>query len=350
MSAPGGRGGTTVSDRALVKIAEQVAAEDDRLAGRPHASASVSGSIAAVHLDLAVRYPSPAPVPRLAAELRANVRRRLRELTGLSAENIDIEIVRLPGAAADMPTPRHLRALGPAAGREDRYAGSRPEEHAASEPERWAEGGAQAPSQTAMPSAGAGHRGGMFMAVRHPGYRSGKRAFRPTRAVPSTIAALVLLAVGVLAAVHVVSALFGRPIRLVPYEAVLGWARTTTWDGSTTLAAASVLMLLGALLLLLAAVPGRGHLLALRTADPDLVVGMSRHALARRLRHVAGAVDGVRRARVRVSGQRAKVRAWTDLRDTTTVSGRVRAAVDQELARLSPVHRMSVSVRVSGLP
>ncbi|WP_433496709.1 DUF6286 domain-containing protein [Sphaerimonospora sp. CA-214678] len=345
MSTPGGHGSTTVSDRALVKIAEQIAAEDDRLADRPHASASVSGSIATVHLDLAVRYPSPAPVPRLAAELRARLRHRLRELTGLSAENIDIEIVRLPGAAAGMPAPRH--PPGPAPDREGRYTEGRyaeDQEHAAIETRRWAEGGAPA----ATPSTGAGHHGGRFMPARDPAYRSGRRAFRPTRAVPATVTALVLLAVGVLTAVHVVSALFGRPIRLVPYETVLAWARATTWNGGGALAAASVLMLLGALLLLLSAVPGRGHLLALRTADPDLVVGMSRHALARRLRHVAGAVDGVRRARVRVSGRRAKVRAWTDLRDATAVTGRVRAAVDQELARLSPVHRMSVGVRVSG--
>lgn len=320
MSRPAGRGGTTVSEHALVKIAEQVAAEDGRLADRPHASASVSGSTAAVHLDVALRYPPPQPVPHLAAELRDRLRRRLRELTGLSAENIDIEITRLgETAAADRPG-RRARA---------------PERHD------------QREERAASPAEVSGRRG-MFVPLRPPGERSARRAFRPARAVPATVAAVALLVVGLSTAVQVGSALLGRPVRLVPYDQVLRWARTTTWDDGGALAVAGALAVLGALLVLLAAVPGRGHRLALRTADPDLVVALPRHALARRLRHAVGAVDGVRRAGVRVSGRRVTVRAWTDLRDTSAVTGRVHTAVDQELSRLSPVHRMPVRVQVRG--
>ncbi len=93
MSVPTARGTTTISDRAFTRIAERLASEDEHVTGRPHVSASVSGAVAAVHYDLAVRY--PAPVPRLAAEIRERVRRRLRELTGIAVENVDIEVVEL---------------------------------------------------------------------------------------------------------------------------------------------------------------------------------------------------------------------------------------------------------------
>ncbi|GIH55820.1 hypothetical protein Mro02_27340 [Microbispora rosea subsp. aerata] len=90
---PAARGTTTISDRAFTRIAEELASEDENVTGRAHVSASVSGAVAAVHCDLAVRY--PAPVPRLAARLREHIRRRLRELTGIAVENVDIEVVRL---------------------------------------------------------------------------------------------------------------------------------------------------------------------------------------------------------------------------------------------------------------
>ncbi|GAB3878530.1 Asp23/Gls24 family envelope stress response protein [Microbispora bryophytorum] len=93
MSVPTAHGTTTISDRAFTRIAEQLASEDEHVTGLPHVSASVCGAVSAVHCDLAVRY--PAPVPRLAAKIREHVRRRLRELTGIAVENVDIEVVKL---------------------------------------------------------------------------------------------------------------------------------------------------------------------------------------------------------------------------------------------------------------
>jgi len=98
VSAPAARGTTTISDRAFMKIAEEVAGEDDRVADRPHATGSVSGAVASVHYDVAVRY--PAPVPKVAAEIRHHVRERMRQLTGIAVENVDIDVVRL------VPAPR----------------------------------------------------------------------------------------------------------------------------------------------------------------------------------------------------------------------------------------------------
>ncbi|MGI5153963.1 Asp23/Gls24 family envelope stress response protein [Microbispora sp. CA-102843] len=93
MSVPAAHGTTTISERAFARIAEKLASEDEHVTGLPHVSASVCGAVAAVHCDLAVRY--PAPVPRLAAKIREHVRRRLRELTGIAVENVDIEVVEL---------------------------------------------------------------------------------------------------------------------------------------------------------------------------------------------------------------------------------------------------------------
>lgn len=93
MSVPTEHGTTTISDRAFTRIAEKLASEDEHVAGPPHVSASVCGAVAAVHCDLALRY--PAPVPRLAAKIREHVRRRMRELTGVNVENVDIEVVEL---------------------------------------------------------------------------------------------------------------------------------------------------------------------------------------------------------------------------------------------------------------
>ncbi|MEU7690105.1 Asp23/Gls24 family envelope stress response protein [Microbispora hainanensis] len=93
MSVPTEHGTTTISDRAFTRIAEKLASEDEHVAGPPHVTASVCGAVAAVHCDLALRY--PAPVPRLATKIREHVRRRLRELTGVAVENVDIEVVEL---------------------------------------------------------------------------------------------------------------------------------------------------------------------------------------------------------------------------------------------------------------
>ncbi|WP_432927098.1 DUF6286 domain-containing protein [Microbispora sp. CA-135349] len=174
------------------------------------------------------------------------------------------------------------------------------------------------------------------------------RAFRPSRGLPAAVAALALLGIGGLTAVHVVSALLGLPVKIVPYDQWARWARTTAWDDTRALAVASALALIGLALILIAAVPGRGRMVALRTGDPNLAVGMPRRTLARALRARANEVDGVRAARARMRGWHADVSVRTDLRDTTALGERVRTAVEDELARLAPAHRVSLHLRVHG--
>jgi hypothetical protein len=175
------------------------------------------------------------------------------------------------------------------------------------------------------------------------------RALRPRRGVPAVVAALVLLACGGLVAAEVVSALAGRPLRLVPYEQVAEWASRTAWQDRATLLTAGATAAVGVLLILIAVVPGRPRLVALRTGDPDLVAGVPRSALARMLAAAASDVDGVREARARVRGRRVLVAATTGLRETTRLTERVRAAVEDELGRFSPVYPMSIRTRVRGV-
>ncbi|ADG90066.1 Asp23/Gls24 family envelope stress response protein [Thermobispora bispora] len=98
MSAQVG-GATTVSGRAFVKIAERVAAEDERLAGTPRVTAELAGGAAVVHVDLEVRY--PAPVPSVAGDLRERLRHRVSRLTGVPVVNVDIDVVRLVPVGGD---------------------------------------------------------------------------------------------------------------------------------------------------------------------------------------------------------------------------------------------------------
>ncbi|GLX08293.1 DUF6286 domain-containing protein [Microbispora sp. NBRC 16548] len=187
-----------------------------------------------------------------------------------------------------------------------------------------------------------------FVPMRGFGDGGARRAFRPSRGLPAAVVALALLGIGGLTAVHVVSALLGLPVKLVPYDQWARWASTTAWDDGRVLAVASALALIGLVLILIAAVPGRGRMVALRTGDPDLMVGLPRRALARALRARATEVDGVREAGARMYGWHADVSVRTDLRDTAALGERVRAAVEDELARLAPAHHVSLHLRVHG--
>ncbi|GLX92412.1 hypothetical protein Hesp01_03620 [Herbidospora sp. NBRC 101105] len=180
--------------------------------------------------------------------------------------------------------------------------------------------------------------------------RGGARFLRPKRKVPAAIAALVLLAAGLLIAVQALSALFGHPARIVPYDRVADWARAATWQDNAVMASAGAVAIVGVLLILIGTVPGRPRLVALRSGDPDMIISTPRRMLARVLGTVAAQVDGVRRARARVRGRRVTVHAGTDLRDTAAVRERVRVAVEDELAKLAPVGRYTVKTKVRGAP
>lgn len=190
-------------------------------------------------------------------------------------------------------------------------------------------------------------------AVRPPDSAEGRRTrraavhtFRPHRSWPAIIAALVILAVAVLAAVEIISALAGAPLRLVPFDQAADYAAGVRWNEPGVRIASGVVAVVGLLLLALALIPGRGGYLPLRTEDPSLVVGLSLPGLRRALAAAAREVNGVSDAQVTVGGRRVAVRAETTLRRDAEMRDAVRESVERRLAELDPLRRFTVRARV----
>ncbi|MGJ6962206.1 DUF6286 domain-containing protein [Streptosporangium sp. G11] len=176
--------------------------------------------------------------------------------------------------------------------------------------------------------------------------RAAIRAFRPRRVVPSVITATLMTVIGLLLALEVISALMGRPLRLVPYDRILPWASSTPWSDPRMMAGASLVGLVGLLLVLLAIVPGRPTLIPVRTGDRELAIGMQRRGFARSLAHAAEQVQGVEHARVRLRGKAVHVAADSGMRDTRGLADAVREAVNRRIVALSPVWKYPVHVHL----
>jgi uncharacterized alkaline shock family protein YloU len=110
-SEPAGQ--TTYADRAVGKIAAQAADEisaaggsarrvlgvpvgDDAAADKARADVQVDGSIVTARLRMSVAY--PAPIRKTTRAVREHVVNRVSELTGLSVQEVDIDIVALTTA------------------------------------------------------------------------------------------------------------------------------------------------------------------------------------------------------------------------------------------------------------
>ncbi|HJC59821.1 MAG TPA: Asp23/Gls24 family envelope stress response protein [Candidatus Dietzia intestinigallinarum] len=100
------RGVTTVPAAVVARIAEQVASEHPRIgasaggvlgvgarrdfASRPTAECDLYGAVAVLRLDVGVAF--PVDLAATCAGLRARVRERVEELTGLQVGRLDLEI------------------------------------------------------------------------------------------------------------------------------------------------------------------------------------------------------------------------------------------------------------------
>lgn len=103
------RGHTVIADTVVQRIAAYAAAEVegvagvasglDRVIGRqlPKVDARVAGTRTRVHVHVAVSWPSPLPV--VAASVREHVSQRLRDLTGLAVDAVDVDVARVVPAA-----------------------------------------------------------------------------------------------------------------------------------------------------------------------------------------------------------------------------------------------------------
>ena len=100
------RGVTTVPAAVVARIAEQVASEHPRIGGaaggvlgvgarrdfasRPAAECDLYGAVAVLRLDVGIAF--PVDLTATCAGLRARVRERVEELTGLQVGRLDLEI------------------------------------------------------------------------------------------------------------------------------------------------------------------------------------------------------------------------------------------------------------------
>ncbi|TDB76456.1 hypothetical protein E1264_38485 [Actinomadura sp. KC216] len=175
------------------------------------------------------------------------------------------------------------------------------------------------------------------------------REFRPRRALAGFAAALLVTAVGGVAAIELLAAVLGSGVHPVPGVAEAADAlRGRTWDDPDVMIAAAGVAALG-LAFLLAALPGRLRGMPLAGTDPRLAGVLGRAALHRTLADAALGVHGIERARVRRRGlvrRRLVVRAATHYRNPANLAELVRRAVDERLDRIEPMRRPDVDVRL----
>lgn len=83
-------GTTTVSERAVRRIAAHAATEVDGVESQVSVDAEVTADTAALRVRLPVRY--PLPVARVAESCRTHLIQRVGELAGLAVTGVDIAI------------------------------------------------------------------------------------------------------------------------------------------------------------------------------------------------------------------------------------------------------------------
>ncbi|GAA2026351.1 hypothetical protein GCM10009800_09270 [Nocardiopsis rhodophaea] len=172
------------------------------------------------------------------------------------------------------------------------------------------------------------------------------RAFRPHRIWPTVIAAVLLLAVAGTAAAEVISALAGVPLGIPFVGTAAQRVGGAPWNAPEAQVASAALALIGLLLIAVALLPGEGRWAALRTDDPDLIVGLSRPALRRTLSAAALGIGGVDSATVAVRRRRIRVRVRTELAETAELREAVTAAVEERLADIAPLRSYGVTTTV----
>lgn len=169
--------------------------------------------------------------------------------------------------------------------------------------------------------------------------------------IVSALLALALLAGGLLLAVEIASAAFGRTDPLVlPWDRWFDDATTTPWSDPDWRLGFAALVAAGILLLLLEAARRRPTAVPLAPSDSAVRADLDRKGLEAWLGQRLESVQGVSSAKARISKSAATVKAQTAGRDTGRLQEELRTeagrALDElELARPMPV---KVSVQSTG--
>ncbi|MFG2478922.1 DUF6286 domain-containing protein [Streptomyces fagopyri] len=293
------RGTTTVSDKAVRRIAERAAREalPGRPASAPHVSAAVHGRRA--HVSLGVALPYPLPVAETARQVRRYVSERTRELTGLdvSLRRISVDTLTGPSGA---PVP------------------------------------AGAVSRTVpLPEGGA--------------RRVPRRRWSQRRAPMAAVTLAGAVTCGAVAFDTIQARTAHRP--------AAAW-RTGTLDrlsghgpGDTPVVLIGAgLALFGLWLTVLAVTSGRRRLLTLSAPGTGLDATADRAAVAASVRDAVAEVAGIGPADVRVRRRRVAVRAGLAFGDQATAHADVTAATRRTLAGWRPRRAPRVRIMVRTEP
>ena len=190
--------------------------------------------------------------------------------------------------------------------------------------------------------------------MRRTDARSRRLRRRPSRTVPATIVAVVLLALGVLTAITTISRLASGswPTQVSGPAVAVG---ALTWASTALLTAAAVAVVLGLVLVVAGLKPGGYRSIALRgpVGDPveqtDYVI--SNAAVARLAAGRADLVDGVDKVSASADGRRVRLQLTTSSRQTAEIRDRVVRGVTESLTAtgLDPAPQVSATVRTKDL-
>ncbi|MEV8605216.1 DUF6286 domain-containing protein [Streptomyces griseoviridis] len=294
MTTAAQRGTTTVSDKAVRRIAERAATEAlPGTAGATKGSATVRGRRAEVAVEVPLPY--PAPLADTARRVQDHVARRTAQLTGLDLRAPHIGVTSLTPARAESPS-----ADTPLA--EDTPAGS-----TGRTPLRWW-------SQRRLP---------MALLTLSAAIACGALAFD-----------LVLVHTG-----H-------RP-PAAWRTATLDWLSRHGPSATASTVGAVAVALLGVVLIVLAVTPGRRGLLTVTSGSPRLITAVDRSALASLVEDAVRDTDGIGPVRVRAGRRRVTVRAGLAFGDRDRARSAVRDAARRVLegCDLRRTPRLRVTVR-----
>lgn len=179
---------------------------------------------------------------------------------------------------------------------------------------------------------------------------------RPSRTVPATVVAVLMLAVGALTAVAAIAQLVNGswPSQVT---GVASTAAKVTWGSTTAITAGAGILVVGLILLIAGLKRGAFSIARLDTSVPsntqtggavaerDYVI--SNRAMARIATAHADTVDGVDKVSASASGRRVHLSVNTTSEQTAEISQRVVAAVTNALvaSSIQPQPRVTASVR-----
>ncbi|MEU0126445.1 DUF6286 domain-containing Asp23/Gls24 family envelope stress response protein [Streptomyces sp. NPDC006289] len=292
MTTPSQRGTTTVSDKAVRKIAGRAAAETlpGRSVSATRVSAVVSGRRANVSLGVALPY--PAPVAETVRRVQEHVTTRTRQLTGLDVSGTKVSARTLNSNTSVPP---------------------------------------------ATPSDG------------KPVRRASRRWWSARRVPMAVLTAAGASACGALAFDVIRVHLAHRP-PAAWRSGVLDWLSTHGPGDTPVVLGGAAAALLGLSLIVLAVTPGRRRLLTLSPAGDGPGCAVDRSAVGALVRDAVADVPGIGHVSVRVGRRRVAVRAGLAFGDRAAAREQVVSAAGSAVAGCALRNAPRVRVRVKTEP